>query len=45
MPPPTPTWGAIIASASMYIDDAWRDCLFPGIAILSNVQALTLLGD
>ena len=29
----------------MYIDDAWRDCLITGIAVLSNVQALTLLRD
>ena len=45
VPPPTPTWGAMIASGRMYIDDAWWDCLVPGLAILLTVLALTLLGD
>tara|TARA_B100000745_G_scaffold199850_1_gene131805 strand:+ start:133 stop:738 length:606 start_codon:yes stop_codon:yes gene_type:complete len=45
VPPPTPTWGAMIASGRMYIDDAWWDCLVPGVAILLTVLALTLLGD
>jgi peptide/nickel transport system permease protein len=45
LPPPTPSWGAIIADGRSYIIDAWWICLFPGLAITITVLSLNLLGD
>jgi peptide/nickel transport system permease protein len=44
-PPPTPTWGNIIADGRDYIVDAPWIAAFPGIAISALVLALNLLGD
>ncbi len=45
VPPPTPTWGGILADGRNYIDTAWWICVFPGIAIMLTVLATNLLGD
>jgi len=45
LPPPTPSWGAIIADGRDYIVDAWWICLFPGLAITITVLGLNMLGD
>jgi peptide/nickel transport system permease protein len=44
-PPPTPTWGNIIAEGRDYVVDAPWITLFPGIAISLTVLSLNLLGD
>ena len=44
-PPPTPTWGNIIAEGRNYIREAPWISLFPGIAIGVTVLGLNLLGD
>jgi peptide/nickel transport system permease protein len=44
-PPPTPTWGNIIAEGRNYIREAPWICLYPGIAIAFTVLGLNLLGD
>ncbi|MBX6350390.1 MAG: ABC transporter permease [Clostridia bacterium] len=44
-PPPTPTWGRIIAAGQPYVTAAPWICIFPGLAILVTVLALNLLGD
>ena len=44
-PPPTPTWGNIIAEGKDYIREAAWITLFPGIAIAMTVLGLNLLGD
>ena len=44
-PPPTPSWGNIIADGRDYLREAWWICLFPGIAISITVLGLNLLGD
>lgn len=44
-PPPTPTWGNIIAEGRDYIREAPWICLFPGGAISLAVLGLNLLGD
>jgi peptide/nickel transport system permease protein len=44
-PPPTPTWGNIIADGRDYLREAPWICLFPGVAISLTVLGLNLLGD
>jgi peptide/nickel transport system permease protein len=45
VPPPTPTWGAMIAEGRDYIASAWWVSFFPGLAILLTVLAFNLFGD
>lgn len=45
IPPPTPTWGGIIADGRDYLRDAWWVSVFAGIAIGLTVLALNFLGD
>jgi peptide/nickel transport system permease protein len=44
-PPPTPTWGNIIAEARNVLVEAPWTMVFPGIAISITVLGLTLAGD
>lgn len=43
--PPTPSWGAMIASGRQYLQTAPHVGLIPGIAISMSVLAFNLLGD
>jgi peptide/nickel transport system permease protein len=45
VPPPTPTWGAMIAEGRDYIASAWWVSFFPGLAILATVLSFNLFGD
>jgi peptide/nickel transport system permease protein len=45
IPPPTPAWGAMIASGREYVDTAWWVSSFPGIAIMLTVISFNLFGD
>ncbi|MGE0628490.1 MAG: ABC transporter permease [Hyphomicrobiaceae bacterium] len=45
VPPPTPTWGQMVAAGRTYIETAWWISLFPGLAIAAVVLAFNLLGD
>jgi len=45
VPPPMPTWGAMIADGRDYITRAWWVSLFPGVAIMLTVLAFNLFGD
>jgi len=45
VPPPTPTWGSMIAEGRNYIASAWWVSFFPGLAILVTVLAFNLFGD
>jgi peptide/nickel transport system permease protein len=45
VPPPTPTWGSMIAEGRDYIASAWWLSFFPGLAILVTVLAFNLFGD
>ena len=45
VPPPTPTWGRMIADGREYIATAWWISTFPGLAILLTVLGINLLGD
>lgn len=44
-PPPTPTFGAIIADGRNYIAEAPWVTIWPGIAIMITVLGLNLMGD
>lgn len=45
VPPPNPSWGAMIADGRSYITSAWWLCVLPGVAILLTVMSVNLLGD
>jgi peptide/nickel transport system permease protein len=45
VPPPTPTWGGMVAEGLDFIESAWWISLMPGIAILLVVFAFNVLGD
>jgi peptide/nickel transport system permease protein len=45
VPPPTPTWGQMVAGGRTYIETAWWISLFPGFAIAAVVLSFNLLGD
>ncbi|OSP54012.1 peptide ABC transporter permease [Pseudoruegeria sp. SK021] len=44
-PPPSPTWGNIIADGRSYLFSAPWISLFPGLAIFFTVLSLNLVGD
>lgn len=43
--PTTPTWGLSLNEGRDFIRQAWWISVFPGLAIVSTVMALNLLGD
>jgi peptide/nickel transport system permease protein len=45
VPPPTPSWGSMVAEGRLYIDTAWWVSLMPGVFIGLLVVSVTLLGD
>ncbi len=45
IPPPTPTWGQMVASGRDYLETAWWLSVFPGLAIAIVVLSFNLLGD
>jgi peptide/nickel transport system permease protein len=44
-PPPTPEWGAMIASGRQFLLQAWWMTALPGFALLILGVALSLIGD
>jgi peptide/nickel transport system permease protein len=45
VPPPTATWGTMVADGRGYIASAWWISLFPGLAITAVCLAGNLFGD
>ena len=45
LPAPRPEWGAMLSGARAYIRDYSYMCLFPGLAIMTTILSLNLLGD
>jgi peptide/nickel transport system permease protein len=43
--PPTPEWGAMVATGKDYILDQWWMSTFPGLAIFLAVMAFNLVGE
>lgn len=42
--PPTAEWGAMLSEGKSFLGTAWWIALFPGLAVVTVVLALTLLG-
>jgi peptide/nickel transport system permease protein len=45
VPPPTPTWGNMVADGKDYITSAWWIAVFPGVALGLVVFSFNTLGD
>ncbi|MCW5719951.1 MAG: ABC transporter permease [Devosia sp.] len=45
VPPPTPTWGIMLAEGRNYILNAWWLVTLPGLAIMFTILSVNLLGD
>jgi peptide/nickel transport system permease protein len=45
VPPPTPTWGGMIADGRGYLATAWHVTTFPGLALMATVLAVNFFGD
>ena len=45
VPPPTPDWGAMIAEAQNYYQQAWWFLVFPALALLITTLAFNIFGD
>jgi ABC-type dipeptide/oligopeptide/nickel transport system permease subunit len=43
--PPTPEWGAMVQSASQYLQQDPAIVFYPGLAIFVTVMSINLLGD
>lgn len=45
IPPPSPSWGSMLADGRQYLAVAWWAATFPGLALMATVIAINLLGD
>jgi len=45
VPPPSPSWGGMLALSEAYGERAWWLAVFPGLAIFAAVSAYNLLGE
>jgi peptide/nickel transport system permease protein len=45
VPPPMPSWGAILSQSRDYIEFAWWLTFFPGLAIFFSITAYNLVGE
>ena len=45
IPPPAPSWGAMLDEGRNYLTTGWWLALFPGLAILVVVLGINLVGD
>lgn len=45
VPPPAPTWGGLLADATLYMESAPWLSIFPGLAISLTLLAVNLFGD
>ncbi len=43
-PAPSPEWGAMLADGQEYLGTAWWIAVFPGLAVVSVVLVLTMIG-
>ncbi len=45
IPPPSPSWGLMVADGRVLVMTAWWVSFFPGLAILLTVLSMNLFGD
>jgi len=43
--PPSPEWGAMLSEGRQHLRDYWHVTTFPGLAIMTTIFGLNLLGD
>ncbi len=43
--PPTPSWGAMLAKGRELLNTAWWISVFPGVALMLTILAVSLIGD
>lgn len=45
LPPPTPSWGELLQQAQNYFSIAWWLAVYPSIAMIVSLTALTFIGE
>jgi peptide/nickel transport system permease protein len=45
IPPPTASWGGMLAESRQYLSVAWWTATMPGLALMALVIGVNLLGD
>lgn len=45
LPPPTPSWGELLQQAQNYFTIAWWLAVYPSLAIIVSLTALTFIGE
>jgi peptide/nickel transport system permease protein len=45
IPPPTPTWGNMVAEGLSFVERAWWISICPGVAMMVVVLAFNVVGD
>jgi microcin C transport system permease protein len=45
LPPPTPSWGELLQQAQQYFTIAWWLAVFPSMAMIISLTALTFIGE
>jgi peptide/nickel transport system permease protein len=45
IPPPTPTWGSMVAEGLTFVERAWWISVCPGVAMMVVVLSFNLVGD
>lgn len=45
VPPPTPTWGSMIADGRGYVETAWWMSVLPGLVLMTAVLAINMVGE
>jgi peptide/nickel transport system permease protein len=45
VPPPTPTWGGMVAEGRDYLEKAWWLTVVPSVAIMITIVSLNFIGD
>jgi len=45
LPPPTPSWGELLQQAQNYFTIAWWLAVFPSLAMIISLTALTFIGE
>lgn len=45
VPPPTPSWGSMLADGQNYLTSAWWVSTAPGVALMVTILSVNLIGD
>jgi peptide/nickel transport system permease protein len=45
VPPPSPSWGSMLAEGREFVQTAWWVSVFPGVALMTTALGVNFLGD